>query len=114
MKRLINLSKKLKPKIMQMISAVQETLYKRVERLMGNRFEISIVSDNEQYACNLVESAISEIRRIEKLLTTFNDKSQTNLINSNAGVKPVKVDREVFDLIFRSLKISQLTQGAFD
>jgi FAD:protein FMN transferase len=31
-----------------------------------------------------------------------------------AGIQPVKVDKEVFDLIHRSLKISSLTQGAFD
>ena len=59
-------------------------------------------------------SAIAEIQRIERLLTTFSNDSQTNQINANAGIKPVKVDREVFDLIARSLRISELTQGAFD
>ena len=60
------------------------------------------------------DEAIEEIRRIEKLLTTFSDDSQTNLINANAGVAAVPVDKEVFDLIYRSKKISELTQGAFD
>jgi thiamine biosynthesis lipoprotein len=31
-----------------------------------------------------------------------------------AGISPVKVDREVFDLISRSIRISSVTQGAFD
>ncbi len=31
-----------------------------------------------------------------------------------AGIEAVKVDREVFDLIKRSLRISDITQGAFD
>jgi thiamine biosynthesis lipoprotein len=31
-----------------------------------------------------------------------------------AGIRPVVVNREVFDLISRSLRISDLTQGAFD
>ena len=47
-------------------------------------------------------------------MTTFDSNSQTNQINSNAGIHPVQVDREVFDLIERSLRISELTQGAFD
>ncbi len=89
-------------------------LFKRVLKLMGNRFEISIVADDEAWANKRIDEAIEEIRRIEKLLTTFSDDSQTNLINANAGVKPVQVDKEVFDLIYRSKKISQLTQGAFD
>jgi thiamine biosynthesis lipoprotein len=29
----------------------------------------------------IIDAAIDEIRRIEKLLTTFSDDSQTNLIN---------------------------------
>jgi len=90
------------------------TIHKKVLRLMGNRFELSVVSDNEQWANECIEAAITEISRIEKLLTTFSDDSQTNKINTNAGIAPVKVDKEVFDLIERSLKISSLTQGAFD
>ncbi len=62
----------------------------------------------------IIDAAISEIRRIEALLTTFSDNSQTQLINSNAGIAPVKVDKEVYDLIARSTRISDLTQGAFD
>src|SRR6476469_11163555 len=89
-------------------------LYKQVLKLMGNRFELSVVADDERWAQERIEEAIEEIRRIEKLLTTFNESSQTNLINQHAGIAPVKVDQEVFDLIKRSQKISTLTQGAFD
>src|SRR5436190_23845475 len=91
-----------------------ETVHQRVVKLMGNRFEISVVSDDAQWAEKRIDDAIEEISRIEKLLTTFNDSSQTSLINQNAGIKPVKVDKEVFDLILRSLRISELTQGSFD
>ncbi len=90
------------------------TIFRRVIKLMGNRFEISVVSDNEAWAQERIDKAITEISRIEKLLTTFSDDSQTNLINRNAGIAPVKVDKEVIDLILRSKRISSLTQGAFD
>lgn len=89
-------------------------MYKRECKLMGNHFEISVVSKDEKWANERIEEAIAEIQRIEKLLTTYNEQSQTFLINENAGISPVKVDKEVFDLIARSLRISQLTQGAFD
>jgi FAD:protein FMN transferase len=90
------------------------TIHKRAMRLMGNRFEISVVENDDATAQAHINSAVAEISRIEKLLTTFSDQSQTNLINSNAGIGPVKVDAEVFGLIERSLRISSLTQGAFD
>jgi thiamine biosynthesis lipoprotein len=91
-----------------------QTIHKRALRLMGNRFEISVAANNAAIAEAHIDSAVAEISRIEKLLTTFSDDSQTNEINRNAGIQPVKVDEEVFELIARSLKISSLTQGAFD
>ena len=93
---------------------ISPSLYRRVLKLMGNRFEITVVSDDESWANECIESAVDEISRIEKLLTTFNESSQANLVNRNAGISPVKVDKEVFDLVKRSKKISAITQGAFD
>lgn len=81
---------------------------------MGNRFEIGVVAGHEAWALARIEEAIAEIRRIERLLTTFSDDSQTQLINRNAGLRPVEVDTEVFDLISRANRLSDLTQGAFD
>ena len=89
-------------------------VFKKSLILMGNRFELSAVAAEQQIADAQIESGIIEIQRIEKLLTTYSDDSQTNDINRNAGIKPVKVDQEVFNLIERSIKISDLTQGAFD
>lgn len=88
--------------------------FKRPQKLMGNAFEITVVSDDEKTANGHIDAAIEEIRRIEKLLTTFSEESQTNLINKNAGVQAVKVDWEIFDLIERSLRISKITDGYFD
>ncbi|MEO7120903.1 MAG: FAD:protein FMN transferase [Ginsengibacter sp.] len=83
-------------------------------KLMGNRFGFTVVAEIEDWASAVIDEGIKEVQRIEKVLTTFKDDSETNLINANAGLKPVKVSREVFDLIERSIRISSLTQGAFD
>jgi thiamine biosynthesis lipoprotein len=91
-----------------------KTIFKRACKLMGNRFELSVVADDEQWANEKIDAGIAEIQRIEKLLTTFSDDSETNRVNLNAGIKPVEVSRETFSLIQRSLRISALTQGAFD
>lgn len=81
---------------------------------MGNHFEISVVSNDEPWANLRIDEGVHEIQRIEKLLTTFNEESETSLINRYAGMSPVKVSRETFDLIERSLRISRITQGSFD
>ncbi|MPS72346.1 MAG: FAD:protein FMN transferase [Chryseobacterium sp.] len=88
--------------------------FKRPQKLMGNAFEITVVDRDETSANRHIDAAIDEMRRIERLLTTFNDESQTNLINRSAGIQPVKVDAEIFDLIERSIRISKVTDGYFD
>ena len=89
-------------------------LYQRTDLLMGNRFDLGIVSENSSDANAGLAEAVEEIKRIERLFTTFDESSQTNQINANAGIAPVEVDQEVFDLITRAQKIANLTQGAFD
>jgi len=90
------------------------TVFSRTVRLMGNRFEISVVGNDAIWADERIDSAINEINRVEKLLSAFSDDSIINQINRNAGLKPVKVSAEIFCLIDRSLQISELTHGAFD
>lgn len=91
-----------------------QSIFTRNALLMGSDFEITIVDKNESNANFLLDLAINEISRIEKLISSWDKNSQTSLINLNAGIKPVKVDKELFDLIARALKISDLSQGAFD
>lgn len=96
------------------VIGIMPSVYKKVLKLMGNRFEVTLVTDDQAWADECIADAVEEISRIEKLFTTFNESSQTNLINKNAGIAPVKVEKEVYELIERSKKISVLTQGAFD
>ena len=93
---------------------MSKQVYHRSLKLMGNRFQLSAVSDTESHAQKGIDAGIREIERIEKLLTTYSEDSETALINRNAGVEPVIISQETFGLIQRSKKISEITQGAFD
>ncbi|SEK25450.1 thiamine biosynthesis lipoprotein [Maribacter orientalis] len=88
--------------------------YKRTLKLMGSRFDITVVAKDPVEANKYIDLAINEITRIEQLISSWDPKSQTSEINRNAGIKPVKVDSELFDLIQRGIGISKLTDGAFD
>jgi len=88
--------------------------YKKTVKLMGSRFDISVVANNQQEGYKYIDIAIDEITRIEKLISSWDKNSQTSEVNRNAGIKPVKVNIELFNLIERSLAISKLTDGAFD
>ena len=88
--------------------------YKRTLKLMGSRFDITVVAKDSIEASNHIDTAVTEITRIENLISSWDVNSQTSKINRNAGIRPVKVDAELFQLIERALGISKLTDGAFD
>jgi thiamine biosynthesis lipoprotein len=81
---------------------------------MGSDFEITVVAKTQLEADKQIGIAISEISRIEALISSWKPTSETSNINKNAGVSPVKVSKELFNLIQRALQISNLTDGAFD
>jgi len=93
---------------------MQLEVFKKEMKLMGNQFEITVVASDAEWAYGRIDEAVAEISRIEDLLSTYKEDSETNLINRNAGVQPVKVCEEVYNLIERSIRISSITQGSFD
>lgn len=88
--------------------------YQKTTKLMGSRFDITVVANDEAEGNAYIAMAIAEISRIEKLISSWDPNSQTSAINRNAGIQEVQVDEELFDLVDRSIKISKLTDGAFD
>lgn len=95
----------------------QERKYVTVHKtlkLMGSRFDITVVAANEEIGYINIDEAIAEIKRIEKMISSWDPESETAQINKNAGIKPVKVSLELFKLIERAKQISEITDGAFD
>ncbi len=81
---------------------------------MGSRFDITLVAKDSNSANTYIDTAISEITRIEKLISSWDPNSQTSEINKMAGIRPVKVAVELIELIERAKEISKITDGAFD
>ncbi len=91
-----------------------QKIYNRTLKLMGSRFDLTVVATDSLRANRAFEMATGEITRIERLISSWDPASQTSEINRQAGIAAVQVDRELFELIRRSLGISKLTDGAFD
>lgn len=98
------------------VNALSPTLFvhRRMVPLAGNTFQISVVANDERWADEKIDHASAEIARVLQLLSVDDEHSQINQVNHNAGSYPVKVDQEIFNLVSRSLKVSDITRGAFD
>ena len=91
-----------------------QQIFKKEQSLLGSPFEITVVATDSVQAKLYTDLAILEVKRIENLVSDWIPTTQISQVNQNAGIKPVKVDQEVFDLVERAIKISKLTSGAFD
>ena len=83
-------------------------------KLMGCRFGFTAIHENPDIAWRAMLAAIAEIERIEDLISSWKSSSQTSAINQMAGIQPVQIESELFQLIKRSNQVAQLTKGAFD
>jgi FAD:protein FMN transferase len=83
-------------------------------KLMGARFDITIVAEDSLSAEAYIDSCIAEVKRIEYLISDWIDTTQVSLINQNAGIRPIRVNPELIQLTKRALELSEITGGAFD
>ncbi|MFM1754280.1 MAG: hypothetical protein RLZZ236_1219 [Bacteroidota bacterium] len=95
-------------------SSFAQAEYKKKVSMLGSPFEITVVAKDSIEGNYFIELAISEVKRIENQISDWIPTTQISLVNKNAGIQAVKVDSEVFDLVARAIKVSELTDGAFD
>ena len=91
-----------------------QQIFKKKQILLGSPFEITVVAKDSVEGNYFTTLAIDEVKRIENLISDWIPTTQISKVNQNAGIQPVKVDQEVYDLVERAIKISKLTSGAFD
>ena len=91
-----------------------QQVFKKKKSLLGSPFEITVVATDSVQANQFVNMAFDEVTRIEHLISDWIPTTQISKVNQQAGIAAVKVDLEVFELVERALKISKLTDGAFD
>jgi thiamine biosynthesis lipoprotein len=87
---------------------------KRAQMHMGTLVSITAVADSEPGAQAAATAGFQEIKRLEKLLSTWIPDSELSRVNESAGLRPVAVSAETIDLIDRSMEISRLTEGGFN
>lgn len=95
----------------------QEKKYVTVKKsyeVMGGEFDITVISEDEELGYIYILEALAEVQRIEKLISSWDEESETSLVNKNAGIKPIPVSWELYKLIERSILLSEITDGAFD
>ena len=88
--------------------------FKQTQGIMGTPINVELWADNQQHADRCIAQVMDEMRRIDRTMSPYIDSSELSQINQFAAQHPVKISQELFDLIQRSIKLSELSKGAFD
>lgn len=59
-------------------------------------------------------AVFARIREIDRMMSAYQDGSDTDLVNRNAGAAPAGVHSEFIDVLETALKYARLSGGAFD
>jgi thiamine biosynthesis lipoprotein len=81
---------------------------------MGSDLEIEVFGPDQAACDRAIREARDEIARLEKIMTDWKQDSPLMDVNRGAGRDPVAVPAELFFIVERSLRLSELTDGAFD
>ena len=86
----------------------------REESIMGTRCAVELWSEDRAAGEASVTAVFDEFRRVDRLMSTYKPDSELSRVNAGAAKAPVRVSRELYDLLATSIEYSKLTRGAFD
>jgi len=96
------------------LACAEVTTVRRTQILMGTLVSVTSVAPDKETAQRAAASALTEIRRLEELLSTWVATSELSLLNAAAGRKPIHISRDTMQVLTRSLEIARLTEGGFN
>lgn len=88
--------------------------YKQEQAIMGTRIAVEFWDEDKAHAEQCAEQVFSEMRRIDALMSPYKPSSELSRINQQAGGQAIQISEEMFNLLKKSLQMSQLSNGAFD
>jgi len=86
----------------------------REQAIMGTRCVVELWSDDRAKGEAAIEAVFAEFRRIDALMSTYKPESELSQVNADAARAPVRISRELYELLATSIEYSKLTRGAFD
>ena len=86
----------------------------RNEAIMGTRCAVELWSDDPARGEAAIASVFDDMKRIDRLMSTWKEDTEISKVNREGSLHPVKISKELFRLLQVSVEYSELTHGAFD
>jgi thiamine biosynthesis lipoprotein len=86
----------------------------RDEAIMGTRCAVELWSEDRAKGDAAITSVFDDMRRIDRLMSTWKEDTEISKVNREGSKHPVKISAELFWLLKESVRYSELSHGAFD
>jgi thiamine biosynthesis lipoprotein len=94
--------------------AAAEWLTRVDDGIMGTRITVELWSEQHDAGEQAIDAVLAEMRHIDTDMSTYKPDSEISRVNVQAAKGPVKISKELFDLLTTALEYSRITDGAFD
>ncbi len=81
---------------------------------MGTLFTITLFAPDETQARQASEAAFAKIAALERMMTDYDPESELMRLSQKPVGQPVRVSDELFEVLKKSQRLAELTEGAFD
>lgn len=88
--------------------------YSDTQAIMGTQISATVWHEDEEVALKAIKDVMTEMRRIDELLSPYKETSVLSQLNRNAAKEPQLLSDELYFLIDKSLYFGRMSQGAFD
>ena len=82
--------------------------------IMGTRITVELWSDDKAKADQAIDALLEEMRHIDDSMSTYKPTSEVSQVNAKAADGPMRISKELFDLLTTAKEYSVITDGAFD
>lgn len=92
----------------------QSTTYTRTMEKIGTFVQVMVIASDEDTAEAAFNAVFEEFDRVNDLMSAHRDDSELARINKSSGVKPLRVQSDLVDILDISLDYARKTGGEFD
>ena len=96
------------------LPAQAEWVRRVTDGIMGTRITVELWAEDPAKGEQAIDAVLDEMRHIDETMSTYKPTSEVSRVNDKAADGPMRISKELFDLLVTAKQYSEITEGAFD
>jgi thiamine biosynthesis lipoprotein len=96
------------------LPAHAEWVRRVTDGIMGTRITVELWAEDPAKGNQAIDGVLDEMRHIDETMSTYKPTSEVSQVNAKAADGPMRISKELFDLLTTARQYSEITDGAFD